>query len=207
MDDGLFVVIEGLDSSGKRTQSRRLVERLDEEGHDGRYHEFPTHQSTPIGKVIDRYLQGDYDVAPEVRALLYAADRYQFADEFERFLREGGVLVADRYSQSNLAFQTTEFDGGEWEDAVDWMRTVDSRLPQPDRVILLDLEPALARELMDDDRDVHEDDAEFQRQVLENYRRLAREEDWHVIDCAADGELRTVEEIHADVWDAVEPLL
>ncbi|MFB6076804.1 MAG: dTMP kinase, partial [Candidatus Nanohaloarchaea archaeon] len=178
MTDGRFIVIEGLDASGKRTQATMLAERFEEAGETSRYAEFPTHQATPIGKVIDRYLQGDYDVPPEVRALLYAADRYQFAGEFRQFLADGGILVADRYSPSNYAFQTTEFGGEAFDAVVDWMRTVESRLPQPDQVILLDMPPGAARDLMTDrEKDVHEADVQFQQRVLDSYRRLAEQED------------------------------
>ncbi len=202
--DGLFVVIEGLDSSGKHTQAERLAARFTETGADVRMVEFPTHQDTRIGRVIDDYLSGDYDVPPEVRALLYAADRYQYVDAFRDHLAAGGVLVADRYSASNYAFQTTHADGAAWEGMVSWMETVESRLPEPDLTIFLDVDPATARALMADrDRDVHEDDRDFQAAVAENYRKIAAREDWHVIDCVADGELRSIDAIHADIWDIV----
>ncbi|MDY6776569.1 MAG: dTMP kinase [Candidatus Nanohaloarchaea archaeon] len=210
IEDGTFVVIEGLDSSGKRTQAELLRDRLKEEGEEARYVEFPTHQETPVGKVIDRYLLGEYRVPEEVRVLLYSADRYQFREEFEEFLRGGGVLVADRYSQSNYAFQTTEFDGEEWEDAVEWMEEVDSRLPRPDIVILLDIPPEKARKLMEEDgkeQDMHEEDIDFQGEVLENYRRLAEKKGWEVVEVVEDGEIRSKEEIHGDIWGKVRELL
>lgn len=204
--DGLFVVIEGLDSSGKHTQAEHLAARLAEHGHDSRLVEFPTHQDTRIGRVIDDYLSGDYDVPPEVRALLYAADRYQYIDEFRDLLDRGGALVADRYSASNYAFQTTAFSGEAWDEMVSWMETVESRLPEPDITIFLDVDPATARSLMTDrERDVHEDDLDFQAAVAENYRDIADREDWHVVDCVESGGLRPIDAIHSDIWDIVAP--
>lgn len=204
---GLMVAVEGLDASGKRTQATRLVERLEADGHAAQYIEFPTYDRTRIGQLIEEYLDGEYDVPPEVRALLYSADRYQLADRLEAFIAEGGVLVADRYSPSNYAFQGVAMGDA---DAVDWMEAVDARLPRPDIVILLDIPPETARELMvadEKEQDVHEDDLAFQRQVAERYRDLADERDWTVVDVTADGELRSKQEIADEIWDVVEPLL
>ncbi len=163
-----------------------------------------------MGQVIDRYLQGSYDIDPEVRALLYAADRYQFMRDFQDFLDDGGVLVADRYSQSNLAFQTTAFEGEDWREVVDWMDTVESRLPDPDVVIFLDIPPEKARELMEDegkDQDVHEEDLEFQHRVLERYGRLAGERGWEVVEVVEEGEIRPKEDIAAEIREIVEEQL
>ncbi|MDY6769690.1 MAG: dTMP kinase, partial [Candidatus Nanohaloarchaea archaeon] len=138
---GALVVIEGLDASGKRTQAERLVRRLDTAGQDAEYIEFPTYDRTRIGSLIEQYLDGGYDAPPEVAALLYAADRYQMADELEAFMADGGVVVADRYSPSNYAFQAAAADD---PAMLDWMQDVERRLPQPDLVILLDIPPETA---------------------------------------------------------------
>ncbi len=208
MDEtGLLVAVEGLDASGKRTQAELLVERLEQAGETAQYIEFPTYQRTRIGQLIEEYLEGEYDVPPEVRALLYSADRYQLADRLEEFISEGGVLVADRYSPSNYAFQGVAMDDA---SAVDWMEQVDSRLPQPDIVILLDIPPETARELMLADgkeQDVHEDDLEFQRAVADRYRELADEKGWTVVEVTEDGELRSRQDIADEIWEHVEPLL
>ncbi len=206
--DGLLIVIEGLDASGKRTQAERLVQRLDVEGNDAEYIEFPTYDRTRIGSLIQQYLEGDYDVPPEVAALLYAADRYQMADEIRDVRDRGGVIVADRYSQSNYAFQAAAADDG--DEMLAWMRDVERRLPQPDLVVLLDIPPQTSRELMQEDgkdQDVHEEDLAFQQDVAEQYEQLAAENDWVVIDVVEDGELRSKEDIAAEIWDRVEPLL
>ncbi|MDY6761995.1 MAG: dTMP kinase [Candidatus Nanohaloarchaea archaeon] len=206
--DGLLVVIEGLDASGKRTQAERLVRRLDTAGRDAEYIEFPTYDRTRIGSLIEQYLDGDYDVPASVAALLYAADRYQMADELRDVMDEGGVVVADRYSQSNYAFQAAAADDS--EAMLDWMQDVERRLPQPDLVILLDIPPERSRELMQEDgkdQDVHEEDRAFQQAVAEQYEELAAEQDWMVIDVVEDGELRSKEDIAGEVWDAVNPLL
>lgn len=209
-DDGTFIVIEGLDASGKATQAERLVERLEQEGEDVRHVAFPAYE-TAFGSLVRDYLKGAYgdkeELPVEIRALLYAADRYQFKHDFSTFLDEGGVIVADRYSQSNYAFQTV--DAGEEQDALlEWMKRVESRLPQPDAHIFLDTPPTVARKLMADrDKDQHEADLAFQRKVHERYRELATEEDWHIVEAVAEGELRSKDAIHADIWRRVRPHL
>lgn len=207
---GTFIVIEGLDASGKATQAERLVERLEREGEDVRHVAFPAYE-TAFGGLVRDYLKGAYgdrgDLPVELRALLYAADRYQFKHDFSGFLDQGGVIVADRYSQSNYAFQTV--DAGEEQDALlEWMRAVESRLPQPDAHILLDTPPETAQELMKDrDKDQHEADRAFQRKVYQRYRALAAEEDWHIVEAVAEGRLRSKDAIHTDIWSTVKPLL
>ncbi|MFB6294375.1 MAG: dTMP kinase [Candidatus Nanohaloarchaea archaeon] len=161
-----------------------------------------------MGSLIEQYLDGDYDVPPEVAALLYAADRYQMADEIRSVTGRGGVVVADRYSQSNYAFQAAAAEDG--AELLDWMQNVERLLPQPDLVILLDIPPEKARELMREDgkdQDVHEEDLAFQHDVAEQYEQLAAENDWTVIDVVEGGELRSKGDIAAEIWDAVEPRL
>ncbi|MDY6774253.1 MAG: dTMP kinase [Candidatus Nanohaloarchaea archaeon] len=205
--DGDLIVIEGLDSSGKGTQAERLVDRLGEEDEDARYVEFPTYDRTKIGDLIQEYLKGGYEVPHEVRALLFAADRYQMKDELVEFMRGGGIVVADRYSQSNYAFQSGD---GDWEENVEWMETVESRLPQPDLVILLDIPPEKARELMEErkEKDVHEEDLEFQKEVAERYRKLAEENGWEVVEVVDEkGDMRTRDDIEREIWGKVEQVL
>lgn len=207
---GTFIVIEGLDASGKATQAERLVERLEREGEDVRHVAFPAYD-TAFGGLVRDYLKGAYgdkeELPVEIRALLYAADRYQFKHDFASFLEEGGVIVADRYSQSNYAFQTV--DAGEEQEALlAWMKRVESRLPQPDAHIFLDTPPETAQELMADrEKDQHEADLAFQRKVHRRYRELADEDDWHVVEAVAEGELRSRDAIHTDIWNRVKPLL
>lgn len=211
MTDGAFIVVEGLDASGKHTQAVRLADRIREHGRDVKQVEFPAYD-TPFGRLVKDYLDGAYgdreDVPFEVRSLLYAADRYQFRDEFDRFLGDGGVIVADRFNQSNYAFQTAGADEADARDRLTWMKEVESRLPEPDLVIFLDVPPRITAGLMAErDQDQHESDRDFQRQVYERYMALAEEEGWTVIDCVDDGNLRPREEIQADIWEHVASVL
>ncbi|MDY6770829.1 MAG: dTMP kinase [Candidatus Nanohaloarchaea archaeon] len=219
-DDGLFIVIEGTDASGKETQARRLTERLEENGHDVKYAEFPAYD-TEFGQLVADYLRGEYgdmdDLPVELRSLLYSLDRYQFKDEYQDFLDSGGILIANRYSQSNFAYQTVDVPEDEQDELVDWMKQVDSRLPQPDHVFFLNLPIEAARKFMaekgerdyldGENKDIHEKDVEFQRKVAERYLDLAEQEHWTVIDCVEDDDIRSIDNIHSDLVDRLETML
>lgn len=210
---GSFVVIEGIDSSGKKTQSKRLVEKLEDKGEEVKYVEFPTYEDTEFGKLVSKFLRGEFgdreDVPIEVMSMIYAMDRYQFKQDYEEFLEEGGVIVANRYSQSNIAFQTAEYEGTEFEDMVEWIEKLESRLPQPDQVFVMDIDPLKAQELMaqkdlreylqGEEKDINEEKLEFQRNVAENYLQLAEIYGWTIVDCVEDGELRSIEEINREI--------
>ncbi|MDY6777246.1 MAG: dTMP kinase [Candidatus Nanohaloarchaea archaeon] len=218
--DGLFIVIEGTDASGKETQAQRLVDRLRDAGHDVQYAEHPAYD-TEFGELVAQYLPGEYgdkdDIPVELRALLYSLDRYQFKHKYQDFLESGGILISNRYSQSNFAYQSAEAHPEEQDRLVDWMKAVDSRLPQPDHVFFLNLPITIAREFMEEkgereyldgeNKDIHEKDVDFQQQVAQRYLDLAEQEHWTVIDCHDDGRVRKIGEIEEELYGHVEKLL
>jgi dTMP kinase len=204
-DKGKFIVIEGLDASGKATQSGFLAERFREEGEEVRQVEFPAYD-TEFGSLLRDYLDGELgqkeELPSEIRSLLYSLDRYQFKKEFREFLKDGGVLIADRFSQSNYAFQSA--DSNEPEEMTEWMAKVDSRLPQPDEVIFLDVPPEKTAELMEDrEKDMYEDNLEYQRKVYRRYLELAEEVGWKIVDCVEDGQMKSREDISREIWKKI----
>jgi len=221
--NGLFLTIEGIDSSGKETQAKRLVDKLKEKFDNVKYVEFPTYDSN-FGQLVGRYLRGDYgkieDMPKEIVSLLFALDRYQYQQEFEKFLQEGGILVANRYSQSNYAFQAAKCSAETRDEFLQWITEVESRLPQPDRVLLLDVPPRIARKLLKnrkkqkylenetDNVDIHEENLKLQQQVAQVYRRLqANRDHWLQIDATENGRLLSIEEIENKIWSAVVDIL
>lgn len=215
-----MLVIEGVDSSGKGTQAKKLYRRLSHENLPVKYVDFPAYDSR-FGELVAEYLRGEHgsrdDLPVEIRALLYALDRYQFKDELKTFLADGGILIANRYSQSNFAYQAAHVDGVERHLLVDWMKAVESRLPQPDEVFFLRIPTYVTRNLMQQKRlrdyldgaeqDLHEEDLQYQKQVAEVYLDLAKEEGWTIIDCVQQNTLRTEEDIHEELYDRTMQLL
>lgn len=218
---GKFIVIEGLDASGKGTQAERLVEDFQESDGEVKYVNFPRYD-TDFGSLVGKYLRGEFgdreEIPVEIRCMLYAMDRYQFKEEFNRFLEEGGVIVSDRYTQSNLGYQTADFEGGKKREMIKWIEDVERRLPQPDLVLFLDVTPEIAYGLHESkdereyiggsERDIQEKDIELQRKVYRTYDELTEErENWIRVDCVEGKEIKSIENIHNKVKKIVEDYL
>ncbi len=215
---GFLLVIEGIDASGKATQVKKIVERLEKENEDVEYIKFPRYDSQ-FGSLVGKYLRGEFgekeEVPVEVRCLLYTLDRYQFKEEIKGYLREGKIVVSDRYLESNIAYQTAEHIGKDRKELISWIEDVESRLPQSDLVIFLDVSPKEAYHLHDqkslreymgnDERDIHEAVSDFQEKVYENYLKLTCEkEHWVKVNCVEDGKLRGIEDIHKELWEKID---
>jgi dTMP kinase len=220
----LFIVLEGIDGSGKGTQAARLAETAVAAGRTVASFSFPLYDENPFSRAIGRYLNGELgaleDVHPALSALLYACDRFHARPELERAIEEHDLVVCDRYVGSNLAHQGSQLQGEERERLLDWLVEVEYgefRLPKPDLVVLLDAHPKLARELVAKkgarsytslEADILESDEAHGDASREIYLELARRDDWRVVGTAReDGSVRDIDEIAADIWAAVEPRL
>jgi dTMP kinase len=220
----LFIVLEGIDGSGKGTQAARLAETAVAAGRTVASFSFPRYDESPFSRAIGRYLNGELgaleDVHPALSALLYACERFHARPELERAIEEHDLVVCDRYVGSNLAHQGSQLQGEERERLLDWLVEVEYgefRLPKPDLVVLLDAHPKLARELVAKkgarsytslEADILESDEAHGDASREIYLELARRDDWHVVGTAReDGRVRDIDEIAADIWAAVEPRL
>jgi hypothetical protein len=104
-----FIVIEGIDGSGKSTQLKKTLEFLGRQRVRFKYIHFPRTDSPVYGDLIARFLRGDLgdlkSVNPYLVALIYAGDRYDARIQISEWLNEGFLVVADRYVYSNVAFQ------------------------------------------------------------------------------------------------------
>src|SRR3990167_2182385 len=111
-DKGIFLAIEGTDGSGKGTQTKLLAERLKNEGFEVAEFDFPRY-SEPSSHFIQEYLNGVYgtseEVGPYTGSLFFALDRYEAAPQIRKALSEGKVVLANRFTGSNMAHQGTKF--------------------------------------------------------------------------------------------------
>lgn len=219
---GKLIVFEGTDGSGKATQSRLLGERLAREGVPFRSITFPRY-GKPSAAMIEEYLSGNLgkhpgDVNAYAASLCYAMDRYaSYKQDWGDFYRSGGLVIADRYTTSNAVHQASKLPEGERREFLDWLFHLEYgllELPAPDLVLYLDMPTEIseammrAREAASGCRpDIHEQDEAYLRRCRENAREVVRLCGWTVICCARDGSPRPVEEIHAEVYDRVKPLL
>jgi dTMP kinase len=221
---GLLLAIEGIDGAGKGTQAALLAETAARTGYRVASFSFPRYDDNPFSVAIAAYLNGELggldEVHPALSALLYACDRFHARPELVAALEQHDLVVCDRYVASNLAHQGAKLEGEARARLLDWLLDVEYRefaLPRPDLVVLLDAPAALARELVGRkgarayttlEADIHESAAGHADASRAIYLELARSDGWLVVQAAAvAGALRDVDEIAAEIWTAVEPLL
>jgi len=130
-------VIEGLDRAGKTTQVKRLCDALYSQDHNIKTIRFPD-RSSPIGKMIDSYLQSQTEMDDHVIHLLFSANRWEKAKWIEESLQKGYTIICDRYYYSGMVYSAAKRNPNL---SLEWARAPDVGLPRPDAVIFLDLEP------------------------------------------------------------------
>ena len=168
---GILICIEGLDKSGKTTQSLLLVEALKREGFDAVYTSEPS--SGEIGKFIKRYVLGQKEkrIPVAAEALLFAADRAEHVErEIKPLLEEGKIVISDRYVYSSIAYQ-----GAAGLD-IGWIEEINRMVPEPDLALYIDVpvEVVIRRFKKRKDRTIMEK-PEVQRSVREIYLKLVKE--------------------------------
>ncbi len=219
---GKLFVFEGTDGSGKATQSRLLFERLVREGKDCRKLQFPRY-GEKSASLIELYLSGAFgehpdDVNAYASSSFFAVDRYaSYKEDWGKYYEEGGLLIADRYTTSNAVHQAGKLPDGERECFLDWLFDYEYHLlglPEPTAVFYLDVPTELTEEMMrrreretNTTADIHEQDEQYLRACRENAKKVAERFDWLRIDCARDGALRTVEDIHEEIWSRIQELV
>ena len=222
---GKLFIIEAGDGSGKATQAEKLTSRLTAEGFRAMKVSFPNYQSQSSA-LIRMYLKGEFgsspeDVNPYVASTFYAVDRYaSFRQEWEAFYRGGGIVVADRYTTSNMVHQAAKIPcAAERDRFLHWLWDLEFekfQLPVPDAVIFLHMPPQVAFDLLlkrdnattgREARDIHEEHREFLKASYENACRLASAYGWLTVECCRQGELRPVQDIHGEIYSLVRKLI
>jgi dTMP kinase len=222
---GKFIVIDGSDGSGKGTQTKILIEKLKSEGHEVASYDFPQYDKTFFGRMVGRYLNGEFgqadEVSPYLASVLYAGDRYQASEKIKKDLSNRKIVVANRYIQSNMGHQTSKItDPKKKQEFLDWLEEMEYgvfNIPKADLVIYLQVPYKIAQSLVDQKevrsytdrkRDIHEADDDYLRRSDEQYRELARiYPEWRIIDCAVDDQIQTREEIAGKVWAEVKKII
>jgi dTMP kinase len=175
---GKIIVIEGLDKSGKTTQSNMLFNYLDnKEPGNVVLMNFPDY-STRIGKEIRDFLEGTVNYNNETKHLLLAANRWEKKQEIENSLRIGKTIVMNRYYQSNLAYGLA--NGLQ----LNWLENLENGLPKEDVALILDIEPHISSQRVASNNfkpDEFERNNEFLNKARNEYLRLAKIFDWKVI--------------------------
>ena len=219
---GKLIVIEGLDGSGKATQANLLYERLSRNFEKVKKVTFPDYESDSSAPVR-MYLSGKLSDKPDgvnayAASSFYAVDRYiSFKTNWEKLYKDGGFIVADRYTTSNGVHQCSKLPKEEWNSFMDWLYDYEYKktgIPKPDAVIYLDMSPEVSQRLMskryqgdESKKDIHEKDKEY----LEKSRKAAyfcvEHDSWTRIKCDDGENPLTIEEISAKILEAVKKVL
>lgn len=220
---GKLIVIEGTDGSGKATQSGQLAARLAAEGFKVRKVDYPNYQSQSSA-LVKMYLSGEFGNRPEdvnayAASAFYAVDRIaSYKKEWEEFYLSGGIIIADRYTTSNMIHQAAKIkDSAEKERYLEWLWDFEFTkcgLPIPDKVFFLAMPPAVSQELMrgrenkaGNDKDIHEQNSEYLSYCFTNACDIAVKFNWHRVDCTHSGQIKTIDEIHNEINLAVGKLI
>jgi len=172
---GIFIAIEGIDAAGKRTQASILRAWFGSKGMTTNALAFPAYETT-IGKEIRKFLDGSIDYPQQVRAMLYAANRWEKKAELEAVLAKTDATIVDRYTGSNLAYGVS--NGLDLE----WLLNLEEGLPEPDLVLLLDASPTKLVPRRGDRKDSYERNISLQEKARDAYLKLAKRFGWSVID-------------------------
>lgn len=222
---GVFIVLEGTDGSGKNTQFNLIAERLRQAGHDVALFDFPQH-GQPSSYFVKEYLNGRYGTADEVGpytgSLFYALDRYEAAPKIREALEQGKIVLANRFTGSNMAHQGTKFTNAEerrgyfiWVDNLEFVML---QIPRPDKSFVLRVPAEIAQAQVDNKetrsytdlkRDLHEADLEHMQKSVEVYDDLCQlfPKDFQAIDCIRSNNLMSREHINALLWESIQPML
>ena len=218
---GKLIVIEGLDGSGKATQTGLLAQALERAGKQVRTVSFPDYASESSA-LVRLYLAGAFgsdpgDVNAYAASSFYAVDRYaSFRRDWGGFYEAGGVILADRYTTSNGVHQCSKLPRADWDGFLSWLFHYEYELlgiPRPDLVLYLQVEPERSQQLMtrryqgsEEKKDIHESNLDYQRRSREAADYCCRALGWRRVACTRDGALRKPEEICRELLDLVLPL-
>ena len=219
---GKLIVIEGTDGSGKSTQFRLMSEHLQRDGVTFKHLVFPRY-SEESSALIRMYLGGEFgkkptDVNAYAASSFYAVDRYaSYKMDWGQWYEDGGLVLSDRYTTSNAVHQASKEQGENREKFLSWLYDFEYNklgLPRPDLVIYLDVPTDYTEKLLrhreqdtNTKADIHEKDMKYLATCRQSGRSAAQYYGWKVIQCVKDGAMRTMEDIHDEIYTAVKQCL
>ena len=190
---GRIIVIEGVDKAGKQTQARLLVETLKLSGRISIVVDFPDY-NTPIGMEIKAFLEGKREYPNELKHMLLSANRWERKNEIESMIEKGTIVIMNRYYQSNLVYGVSNGLN------INWLSNLERGLPKEDIVIVLDVSSTVLTERSRKrDLDSFEKNQKLLLEVNKNYRKLAKQFKWKII----NGE-KSREQVHQEIMNILK---
>ena len=219
---GKLIVIEGTDGSGKSTQFRMLSEHLEKDQVAFKHLVFPRY-SEESSALIRMYLGGQFGTKPSdvnayAASAFYAVDRYaSYKMDWGQWYEQGGLVLSDRYTTSNAVHQASKEPADAQADYLKWLYDFEYDklgLPRPDLTIYLDVPTDFTERLMrkreqdtNTTADIHEKDLEYLATCRQTGRTAAAYYGWTVINCVSDNQMRTIEDIHQEIYEHVKKCL
>mgnify|MGYP004689353545 FL=1 len=222
MKKGKLIVIEGLDGSGKATQTRILCSRLRELNFNVCKVSFPNY-SEPSSSLVRMYLNAEFGKRPEdvnayAATSFFAVDRYaSFAKLWKSRYEKGQIIVADRYTTSNAIYQLEKLPKEEWKSYINWMEDyeyVKLGLPKPDLVIYLDMPIDVSQSFMshryrgkESCKDLHEKNVAFLKRCQESAMFVSDLLGWNIVKCSDGENPKLIDDIHELVFSLVKKVI
>ena len=219
---GKIIVIEGLDGSGKATQTKLLYEKLLAAGKQVRRLEYPDYENQS-SSLVKMYLGGDFGNKPEdvnayAASAFYAVDRVaSYLQFWKRDYPTDTIFLCDRYATSNIIYQMAKVPETERDAFIAWQQDFEYDklgLPRPDAVLYLDVEPEVSQKLMEkryggdnSKKDLHESNLKFLLSCRESALYAAEKCGWKKINCCADGRIKPIEQIEKEIANALKGVL
>jgi dTMP kinase len=188
---GRIIALEGIDQSGKRTQTQLLANELKKKAAKVSIISFPIYKS-PSGRQIQRFLEGKQKYPATALHMLYSLNRWENQEQIIKLVQNSDFVIADRYYPSNWAYGVSR------GLSLEWLQRLDRGLPTASLVILLDVPVHSSFTRKSRGRDAHERDKQLLTKVRRTYGALARKFDWKIVDAT-----RPVEEVHEAIWGLV----
>lgn len=226
MKPGKFIVIEGVDGSGKATQVKLLTKQLISKGLKVKKIDFPRYGEKSAGP-IEEYLAGNYGSANEVgpyrASIFYAVDRYASSFQIKKWLNEGNIVIADRYIASNAGHQGGKIKSkAKRKEYLKWLYHLEYgifKIPKPNLTIILKVSVDFSYKLSKNKsqkkkavsflgrkKDIHENDKEHLKNSLDAYIELTREypRDFKLIDCMVGDNILSPEEVNQKILKTIK---
>ena len=219
-----LIVIDGLDGSGKHTQAVLLADKLKKESYQTQLLSFPAYESNSSA-LVKMYLQGNFGTDP-LDVNCYAASAFYAVDRIANFLETwkktyettDTIFIADRYTTSNIIYQAIKLtDLTEKKEYNQWITDFEYNklgLPKPDMVVYLDVDPDVSQKLMDKrygndatKKDIHESNITFLRNCRISALETAIMQNWYVIKCTSNKQIRNLNDISDDIYNTIQPVI
>lgn len=222
---GKLIIFEGLDGSGKGTQTSLTAQKLAAQGMDLRQITFPNYASDSSA-LVKMYLSGQFgdkpdDVNAYAASSFYAVDRFaSYKTDWGEFYRAGGLVLSDRYTTSNAVHQCAKLPPMHWGGFLNWLFDFEYKkigIPAPDAVLYLAVDPEVSQELLkeryhgdESKKDIQEKDREYMARSRAAAEYCAKAFGWYRIECTQGEDvksMRTVEDINAEILAKLQLIL